>query len=55
MATTKTDANTEAKQSALLEAAVALAKTPGVHADEISMRIQRLKETLNDIVFAEDK
>jgi hypothetical protein len=54
MATAKAD-YTEQKQSALLDAAVALAKTPGVHADEISIRIQRLKETLNDIVFAEDK
>ncbi len=38
-------------QEALHEAAVSLAKTPGVHADELSIRVQRLKETLEGTVY----
>lgn len=38
-------------QEALHDAAVSLAKTPGVHADEMSARIQRLKETLEGVVY----
>lgn len=38
-------------QEALHEAAVELAKTPGLHADEISYRVQRLKETLEGTVY----
>ncbi|NCH03917.1 hypothetical protein EHJ06_21580 [Cronobacter malonaticus] len=38
-------------QQALHETAVSLAKTPGVHADEMSARVQRLKETLEGVVY----
>lgn len=52
MATTKEkDPYVDQKQQALLEAAVTLAKTPGFDADQISYTVQKLKETLNDIVF----
>lgn len=53
MATTKSDPYADEKQAALLEAAVSLAKTPGVDASEISYRVHLLKETLNNIVFAD--
>lgn len=57
MATTKTESTnssiTESKQQALLNAAVALATTPSFDADDISYRVQRLKETLDGIVFAD--
>ncbi|MGY6030670.1 hypothetical protein [Phytobacter sp. AG2a] len=45
------DQYAEQKQQALLDAAVTLAKTPGFDADQISYTVQKLKETLNDIVF----
>lgn len=45
------DQHAEQKQQALLEVAVKLASTPGVDADQISYTVQKLKETLNDIVF----
>lgn len=38
-------------QEALHDAAVELAKAPGVHADELSARVQRLKETLEGVVY----
>lgn len=46
-------------QEALHDAALELAKTPGVHPDEISYRVQSLKETLEGTVYpdvtADDK
>ncbi|HCR0385274.1 TPA: hypothetical protein OMS42_002021 [Enterobacter kobei] len=45
------DMYAEQKKQALLEVAVKLAGTPGVDADQISYTVQKLKETLNDIVF----
>lgn len=44
-------AQQESIQSALHETAVTLAKTPGVSGDDISYRVQRLKETLEGIVY----
>ncbi|MDI7502033.1 hypothetical protein [Cronobacter dublinensis] len=38
-------------QAALHEAALSLSKTPGVSADDISSRVQRLKETLEGVVY----
>lgn len=38
-------------QSALHEAALSLAKTPGVHTDELSARIQRLKEVYEGVIY----
>lgn len=38
-------------QEALHEAAVSLAKTPGINPDDMSARIQRLKETLEGTVY----
>jgi|GEM_PF-3438665 len=46
-------------QEALHEAALELAKTPGVNADEISARVQRLKEVYEGVIYpdvtADDK
>lgn len=41
-------------QEALHEAAVSLAKTPGINPDDLSARIQRLKETLEGVVYTEE-
>lgn len=41
----------DVKQQALLQVACAIASAPGVDADQISYTVQKLKETLNDIVF----
>ncbi|WKZ93610.1 hypothetical protein P0E69_06865 [Chimaeribacter arupi] len=38
-------------QEALHEAAVELAKTPGINPDDLSARVQRLKETLEGTVY----
>lgn len=38
-------------QDALHDAAVTLAKTPGINPDDMSARVQRLKETLEGIVY----
>lgn len=47
----KKDIHEAQKQSALLQVAVTLASQPGFDADQISYVVQKLKETLNDIVF----
>ncbi|MBV4365910.1 hypothetical protein [Erwinia phyllosphaerae] len=52
MATAAEKKEQQAKiQEALHEAAVSLAKTPGIHTDELSARVQRLKETLEGVVY----
>lgn len=52
MATAAEKKDQQAKiQEALHDAAVELAKTPGVYPDDMSARVQRLKETLEGIVY----
>ena len=41
------------KQQALLQAAVSLAVNADVYAEDIGVRVKRLKETLDSIVFAD--
>ncbi|WP_342753749.1 hypothetical protein AAGQ96_12845 [Pantoea sp. MBD-2R] len=38
-------------QEALHEAALELAKTPGINPDDISARIQRLKEVYEGVIY----
>lgn len=48
---TKSTEQQQKIQEALHEAALELAKTPGVNPDDISLRIQRLKETYESIIY----